>query len=228
MESHSATVTLPPAEVAELSLSQRTTSPQSSISSVRFAIPSDCASYISSLEENTSCWGAKSHITSKHDTYSSLYQNLASDMASRYFEDSERAVCGSISELPPVREGDTLSVHTRGTSLTSRSTPSVRCRGPRLDISIRRSKSESEELAVAHVQAVAMYKDRSLVETQKIFCEICQAAGCKFVLKNLQELTLHLHIHNMPEHTHCSPVKDGVRRAFVKTCCCEDGSTLDN
>jgi hypothetical protein len=155
MESHSTIVTLPPAEIAELSLDQRTTSPQSSISSVRFAIPSDCASFLSLLEESTSYWGTttfKSRITSKRDTGSTLgssYQILAPDMAPRRSSDSERVVSGSIPELPPVCESDMLSIHTRGTSLISHSAPSVRRLGPRLDIRIRRSKSESEELAVA-------------------------------------------------------------------------------
>lgn len=44
-----------------------------------------------------------------------------------------------------------------------------------------------------------MYEDRGSVQTQKIFCDICQATGGKFVLKNIQELTLHLRMHNMPE-----------------------------
>jgi hypothetical protein len=221
MKSHSATITPPPSIVA------KPASLQSSISSIRFIAQPDCASFTSSLEEkDLSCLASttlKSPITSKQDT-GSLYQTLASDVAPHSYEDWGRAGPGLMPELTPCRELDTLSVNTVGTSLTSQSvtsqsTASVLRRHPQLNIKIRWNKSESQELAMAvshlvqctiwshlncdshpqHAQAVAMYKDRGLLETQKIFCDICHTAGYKFMLKNVEELTLHLHIHNMPE-----------------------------
>jgi len=219
MKSHSATVTPPPSIVASL---------QSSISSIRFIAQPDCASFTSSLEEkDLSCLASttlKSPIASKQDTGSTLCQTLASDVAPHSYEDWGRAGPGLMPELTPCHELDTLSVNTVGTSLTSQSvtsqsTASVLRRHPQLNIKIRWNKSESQELAVAvshlvqyeiwsqlnrnshpqHAQAVAMYKDRGLLETQKIFCDICHTAGYKFMLKNVEELTFHLHIHNMPE-----------------------------
>jgi hypothetical protein len=155
MKSHSDSVTLPSADAIKLGLDQQRASPQSSISSVRFAVPSDCTSLTSAFDEGTSShWATTtftSSITSKGDTsimLGSSYANSIPDMARRYRDGWEKASCGSISELPPVHE-DTFSVSTIDTSLSIRSISSVLRCTPYPDVRVRRSKSESAELAVA-------------------------------------------------------------------------------
>ncbi|KIM80428.1 hypothetical protein PILCRDRAFT_533027 [Piloderma croceum F 1598] len=247
MAFRSIAVTLPPTEAVRLGLDHQRASPQSSISSVQFAIPSDCTS-LSAFEEDTSSYRTtstlKSPITSNGDNSIALdssYTSSVPNIARRYRHGSKKASFESVFESPSVHEDDTLSVNTISTS------SSILRRSPYLDIRIRRSKSELMELAVAHTQAIAMYKDRSQAEAQKIICPICDAAGRRFILKNIRELTLHLRIHNMPKHTHCMPIRcsilhiclikishpivvraAGVRRVFVKASCCGNGSALDN
>lgn len=148
-------VTLPPAGAVRLSQDHQRASPQSSLSSVQFAIPSDGTS-LSAFEEDTlSHWTAstlRSPITSNGDTSIALdssYTSSVPNIARRYRRGSKKASFESVFDSPSVHEDDTLSVNTIGTSSTSRSTSSIPRRSPYLGIRIRRSKSELMELAVA-------------------------------------------------------------------------------
>jgi hypothetical protein len=166
MESPTITVTPRPAKPAVPFQRQRTISPHSSISSVRFAIPSDCASSTSSFEKNFSYWATttvKSPNASKRDTGStlgSLYENLAPEPTYtlpylRNSMNSMRSVSAAMPKWPPACGDDTRSVG--GSSLTSMSISRVLHYYPHLDIRIRRSKSEFQELAIAVSNLNAMY-----------------------------------------------------------------------
>jgi hypothetical protein len=154
MEFSSLTVALPSAEAAIVHTEDnQSSSSQSSISSVRFTIPSSRASFSSIWEENHSSYLAsmslRSPTASRSDTGAGMsYENLAPDMTFLYGDGLEKSAHESMSELPPIHEGDGSSVGTAGTSLASL-TPSLRRPPPQLDIRIRWSKSRSEELAVA-------------------------------------------------------------------------------
>jgi len=195
-----------------------------------FTRPSDCASFASSSGEGNSSWWAdtttKSPI-SKHDTNSTVgtpYGSFAPDTIARYRKEGGKSVFESTRVVPLVEDGGVLLV---GTSLDDRSILNIP-HVPHLEIKGRCSKSELKELAVAHAQAITMYQDQCLKETQKITCELCLIDGSEFVLKNLHELTLHIRIHNIPEYAPCDHIRDEVRRALVKCCCCDDGTTMDN
>jgi hypothetical protein len=155
MAFRSIAVTLPPAEAVRLGLDRQRASPQSSISSVQFAIPSDCTS-LSAFEEDTSSYWTtstlKSPITSNGDTSTALdssYTSSVPNIAHRYRHGPKKASFESVFESPSAHEDDTLSVSITSISSASRSTSSILRRSPHLDIRIRRSKSESMELAVA-------------------------------------------------------------------------------
>jgi hypothetical protein len=161
MESHYAVVSFSPSEVFGHALDQQLPSPQSSISSMRFASPLDGVSLTSTFEENGSTYQAtptlKSPIPSEHDTYTILDHSceyLAPEMARRYPKNSDVAMSGSVFELPPVHEGDSLTISTVRTSLARQPTWDILRRTSRLSVRIRRRASELGELAVAVSQSV--------------------------------------------------------------------------
>ena len=161
MESHYAVVSFSPSEVFGHALDQQLPSPRSSISSMRFASPSDGVSLTSAFEENGSTYQAtstlKSPIPSEHDTYTMMDHSceyLAPEMAHRYPRNSDIVMSGSVFELPPVHEGDSLSIGTVRKPLARQSTWDILRRTSRLEVRIRRRPSELGELAVAVSQSV--------------------------------------------------------------------------
>jgi len=146
-------VTMPP-EAVRLGLDHQRPSPQSSISSLQFT---DRTS-LSAFEEDTSSYwttsALKSPITSNGNTSIALdssYKSSAPNIAHRYryHHGPKNVSFESVAESSSMHEDDTLSVNTISTSSASRSTSSTLRRSPYLGIRIRRSKSESIELAVA-------------------------------------------------------------------------------
>jgi hypothetical protein len=221
---HSLPVTAAYTQAARPALGRRSPSLQSSESSVKFSGLSECSSSISFDNSHLAAATLDSPVARRGaGTTFVVSYGMTPEIRPRYLEDGPISF-GSTKYMPPVPEDDD---GTDDASSVDSLAVNV-CRSDRSGLDIprhahlrepktRRGEPELIELGLAvsqfmrysckgllmchlqHAQAVEMYKDRRLFETQKITCGLCQVTGRRFVLKNVQHLTLHLHMHNMPE-----------------------------